>query len=37
MSIRFKIAEDIYEKIEIISAKVQVIRYRRIKYTCRCY
>ena len=31
-----KIGEDVSEKIEIIPAKVQVIRYRRFKYACRC-
>ena len=31
-----KIGEDISEKIEIIPARVQVIRYHRFKYACRC-
>lgn len=31
-----KIGEEISEQLEIIPAKVQVIRHRRFKYSCRC-
>ena len=31
-----KIGEDISEQLEIIPAKVRVIRHRRFKYSCRC-
>ena len=31
-----KISEEVSEQLEIIPAKVQVIRYRRFKYGCRC-
>jgi transposase len=31
-----KIGEEVSEQLEIIPAKVQVIRHRRFKYACRC-
>ena len=31
-----KIGEEVSEQLEIIPAKVQVLRHRRFKYSCRC-